>query len=323
MGSPGTVAHVLKSTDESGRGFLEGACLPFLHKAQNADGGWGYRAGTGSAVEPTAWCLLGLAKGEAADDAVERGRRWVAGAQTGEGSWPTRPETFEGNWVTALAGLALLATGGALPAIASAARWVCQSHSAEGGFRSRLAGLLSRKKVVEQDLALRGWSWTPGTASWVEPTAVALIFLHALPEELLPVGAAERRQMGEAMLYDRMCAGGGWNSGNPKVYGVSGIPQIGPTAWALLALQRQTAREENRRSLDWLASRFDSINGPTSLALASIALDAAGRRTPGFERRLAEHFEAGDFLGSVMALAQAASALREGPDLLRWPPGQD
>lgn len=311
----------MNSTESAGPGFRAGVCLPFLLQAQNSDGGWGYQAGTAAAVEPTAWCLLGLAKIDAAAEAVERGRGWLTSTQAGDGSWPTRPEIGEGNWVTALAGLALLATNGSRPAIERAAGWVCRSRSAEGGLRSRLLGLLAREKVVEQDLALRGWSWTPGTASWVEPTAVALMFLHSLPREMLPGEAAERRQMGVAMLYNRMCPDGGWNFGNPKVYGVGGIPQIGPTAWALMALQEQQAREENRRSLDWLAARFDRIHGPSSLALAYLALDAAGRAAPGFEPRLKEGFETGHFLGSVVAFAQAALALGHGPDLLRWNSG--
>jgi len=319
----GTTGNVLKPTGESGHGFRERVCLPFLRKAQNADGGWGYRSGTGSAVEATAWCLLAFAQDDPGGEEAGRGRRWLAGAQDADGSWPTRPETQQGNWVTALAGLGLLAAGAPPAEVAGAARWIGQNRSVEGGFRSRLLRLLPGKKAVEQSLTLRGWSWTPDTASWVEPTAVALIFLHALPDEILPANAAERRQMGEAMLYDRMCPGGGWNSGNPKVYGVAGIPLIGPTAWALLALQAHPAREENRLSLDWLGSRFDSIDGTTSLALASLALDAAGRPAPGFERKLCEHAEAGDFRSSVMAFAQAAFALGPGPDLLRWTPRQD
>ncbi|HVB34865.1 MAG TPA: prenyltransferase/squalene oxidase repeat-containing protein [Patescibacteria group bacterium] len=323
MDPPGAVVNVLKSTEGSGGGFRESVCLPFLRQAQNADGGWGYHAGTSSAVEATAWCLLGLAKTDAAAEGIERGKRWLAGAQLGDGSWPTRPETLQGNWVTALVGLALLATGGPLPAVASAARWVCRSRSARGGLRWRLLQLMHGKKVVEQDVALRGWSWTPGTAGWVEPTSVALLFLHALPAELVPSGSGERRQMGEAMLYDRMCPDGGWNSGNPKIYGVAGVPQIGPTAWALLALQEQAAKAEIQRSLDWLSSEFDAIDGPSSLALAYLALDAAGRSAQGFESKLAGHFETGDFLGSVMAFAQAAYALSPGPDLLRWAPARE
>jgi hypothetical protein len=323
MELPGIVVNVSKSTEDSGQGFAECVSLPFLRQAQNADGGWGYHGGTASAVEPTAWCLLALAKHELNGERVERARRWLAGTQLGDGAWPTRPETGEGNWLTALAGLAIIAADGPKQAIGNAADWVCRSRSAEGGFRVRLANLLGGKKVVEQDLALRGWSWTPGTASWVEPTAVALIFLHALPGDSVPASAAERRRMGEAMLYDRLCPGGGWNSGNPKVYGVAGIPQIGPTAWALIALQDHVDQEENQRSLDWLVSRLDAIDGPSSLALAYLALDASGRRSSDLEHRLTEHLVAGDFLGSVMAFAQAALALTPEPDLLRWAPRKD
>lgn len=317
------MVHVLKSTEDSGQGFAENACLPFLRQAQNADGGWGYHRGTASAVEPTAWCLLALAKYERNGERVEHARGWLTGAQLGDGAWPTRPETGEGNWLTALAGLAMLAADSPKQAVANAADWVCRSRSAEGGFRVRLANLFGGKKVVDQDFALRGWSWTPGTASWVEPTAMALIFLHALPGDSVPASAAERRRMGEAMLYDRMCPGGGWNSGNPKVYGVAGIPQIGPTAWALIALQEHAEREENQRSFDWLASQLDVIEGPSSLALAYLALDASGRSAFGLGSRLAEHLDAGDFLGSVMAFAQAAFALTPRPDLLRWTSRRD
>lgn len=323
MDSLGAVVNAVKPTDGPGEGFREGVCFPFLQRAQNEDGGWGYHVGTTSAVEATAWSLVALAKINAAGEAVERGSRWLAANQIGDGSWPTRPETLQGNWVTALAGLALLATGGRQSAVASAARWICRSRSAKGGVRLRLVRMLRGKRVVEQDFNLQGWSWTPGTAGWVEPTAVALIFLHALPAELVPANAAERRRMGEAMLYDRMCPDGGWNSGNPKIYGVAGVPQIGPTAWALLALQERAEKAENQRSLDWLASQYDSIEGPASLALAYMALGASQRPIPGLERKLKEHFDDGALLGNVMTFAQASFALSEGPDLLRWAPGKD
>ena len=318
MGLPAASPNVLKPTEDSGQGFADRILLPYLHKARNSDGGWGYRPGTSSAVEPTGWSLLALAKTDSKSEAVERGREWLLGAQNEDGSWPTRPETGEGNWVTPLAALVLLAIDGAPEAIAKAAQWLCRSRSGESSFRMRFARFMARKGVVEQDLSLRGWSWTPGTSSWVEPTALALIFLHHVPAALAPPEATERRRVGEALLYDRMCPAGGWNAGNPKVYGVSGIPQLGPTAWALLALQDQAEREENRRSLDWLAGRFDSIAGPTSLALAQVALEASGRPAAALEPRLAKQFESQQFLENVLAFSQSAFALRSGPDVLRW-----
>jgi hypothetical protein len=308
----------LNVSEDSGKGFADRVLLPSLRQFQNADGGWGYRPKTASAIEPTAWALLALAKNGQDGEALDRGRNWLVGARKEDGSWPTRPETEEGNWVTPLAALALAALDGPPETIRGAAEWLCRSRSGEKSFRVRLARLVARKGIVEQDLSLEGWSWTPGTSSWVEPTALALIFLHQAPPALLPAECAERRRVGEALLLDRMCPDGGWNAGNPKVYGVSGIPQFGPTAWALLALQEQPERMENRRSLDWLAREFDSIAGPASLALAHLALEANGRPAPELESRLEKRFEAQGFLDSVAAFAQAAFALRPGPDALRW-----
>lgn len=317
-GLPAEAANVLKATEDSGQGFAERVLLPFLQQNQNSDGGWGYRPRTASAVEPTAWSLLALAREAAGSEAVERGQAWLLGARNEDGSWPTRPETGQGNWVTPLAGLALVAAGDSPEAIGGAAAWLCRSRSGEGSFRVRLARLMARKGVVEQDLSLKGWSWTPGTSSWVEPTALALLFLHQVLPALLPAEAAERRRVGEALLYDRMCPVGGWNAGNPKVYGVSGIPQFGPTAWALLALQEHGEREENRRSLEWLSDRFTSIAGPSSMALAHLALEANGRPIAGLETKLEAQFASQEFLDNVPAFAQAAVALRPGPDVFRW-----
>lgn len=323
MGWPVALPNVLEASNHTQEDFSRRVCLPFLVQAQGADGGWGYRPQRASAVEPTAWSLLALGKAGGAEESLDLGRKWLAAAQNLDGSWPTRPQTARGNWVTALAGLALAAVGGPEEQIARAAQWVCESRPAEGGLRMRLAKLLVRKRAAEQDESLRGWSWTPGTASWVEPTSASLIFLRQFVPQTLRAQAAERRRMGEAMLYNRMCPGGGWNSGNPKVYGVPGIPQAGPTAWALIALQDQAGREENRRSLDWLESNYDSMAGASSLALARIALEASGRPAPPLESRLETLVAIDGFLDDVTRFAQASFALAAGPDVLRRAPAKD
>src|SRR5438105_3769687 len=63
-----------------------------------------------------------------------------------------------------------------------------------------------------------GWGWVPGTIGWVIPTAMALIALERSRQRKF-VAAAEQRRVdgGYAMLFDRMCAGGGWNAGNSIV----------------------------------------------------------------------------------------------------------
>ena len=92
--------------------------------------------------------------------------------------------------------------------------------------------------------------------------------------------AEKRKKFGEALLYDRMCAGGGWNCGNPEVYGVAGEPLVIPTTWALLALRRYPQRRENVESLAWMERNFTKIQAPASYA--------AGANMPGGIRTRSE-----------------------------------
>jgi hypothetical protein len=94
---------------------------------------------------------------------------------------------------------------------------------------------------VRFDPAKYGWAWVPGTTSWVVPTAMCIIALQKVKQAGI-VGAYvinERIEMGIAMLLDRMCPGGGWNSGNGVAFGVALDPYIDATAIALLALQQR------------------------------------------------------------------------------------
>jgi hypothetical protein len=106
-----------------------------------------------------------------------------------------------------------------------------------------------------------------------------------------------------------MCPGGGWNCGNPAVYGVPGEPLIGPTVWALLALRAHPERKENRFSLDWLAQNWMKIQSPGSLALAHIGLEAYGKQISEIRVVLAELYARGEFAWSVPVAAWTALAM--------------
>jgi len=171
--------------------------------------------------------------------------------------------------------------------------------------------LTSKRRVNAQNEAYWGWSWTEGTASWVEPTAQALIVLRTARLKPFSREAERRQELAEKMLYDRMCPGGGWNCGNPMVYGIPGEPLVGPTVWALLALRAHPDREENRISIAWLAQNWAKIQSPGSLALAHIGLGAYGKQVPEIRAALHAFYAQGEFARSVPAVAWTALAMSE------------
>jgi len=306
--------------------FRDRICLPILLAAQNADGGWGYQKEKESATEPTAWALFALAAAKSNDEsndissAIFRGRVWLRSAQLPNHSWPAFVAYPEGRWLTSLACLALLQSGESEDRVVAGAKWLCGEWPGDSKlWRVVIQKMFAKKNLVRQDSSLRGWSWTPGTSSWVEPTACALILLHDLSIAKINIPEAEkRRAMAEAMLYDRMCPGGGWNSGNSEVYGVAGEPLVGPTVWALLALQEYRDRAENQLGLKWLLSRRESIQGPGSLALAHICFQAYGAEAPSLLPALGEMHERNLFLGNVLVTAMCAVALGAPAGWLRW-----
>jgi Prenyltransferase and squalene oxidase repeat len=295
--------------------FSEEICLPYLRAAQNPDGGWGFRNGAQSRVEPTAWALVALNQAFSTSDATtnhdasERGLRYLAGSQLVDGSWPAAPGQGQGAWVTSLACWAFLSANENRDALAHGLNWLAAEKPGDAGTWFRfLRGFTSNKKVSSQNEALWGWSWTTGTASWVEPTAFALLVLRAAPQDLVPSQAASRLKLAEAMLFDRMCPGGGWNCGNPMVYGVPGEPQVSTTAWALLALREHADRIEIQQSLAWLEKNWSNIQSPASLALTQIGLNAFGRGNPKFTATLESLYQPDAIAWTVPVAAWAALA---------------
>jgi len=158
-------------------------CLEFLVTNRNPDGGWGYYPRSPSGVEATAWALMALGASHETptlDGVCGEGRQWLLKAQRGDGSWPAFPGQPQGCWVTSLASQALYLLGGPEGAVDRGLDWLVRAWPAEGSVWWRLRQSLIPSGIVRQDSSLRGWNWTPGTASWVEPTSHALLFLNSL-----------------------------------------------------------------------------------------------------------------------------------------------
>lgn len=304
----------------SSANFLGEICLPFLKSTQNADGGWGFRTAAESRVEPTAWAVLALACFDSEPETVTRGVRFLRSTQLPDGSWPASPGQTVGCWATSLACWALATDAQSRQAVGRGVRWICAEWGNDAKIAQRVVRkirLLAKKEVVSrQNDSLRGWGWTPNTASWVEPTAFALLALEQAPKELLPANASERRNLGRRMLYDRMCPGGGWNCGNPMVYGVAGDPSIPQTVWALLALRNERRGEAQTLSLQWLEKGLKGAIGIGSLALAKICLEAYGRELMNAESKFLELHEKNGLPNNVPAVAWACLALGGARD--RW-----
>jgi len=310
-----------------GASLSAASCASLLKAAQNADGGWGYRAGAQSRVEPTAWALLALQQAsrtpqrvEALAEAQRSAFQFLRAQQLADGSWPAAPGQTAGCWATSLACWALLADPDSRQAVAAGLRWLCNDWPRSANLLRRMLRHLTRgTKVSEQNEALSGWGWTPQTASWVEPTAFALLALQMAPNDLRPADSAKRMDLAKAMLYDRMCPGGGWNCGNPKVYGVAGDPSITQTVWALLALRNDAGRAEQSSSLHWLEANLagEVKKGLASLALAKICFDAYGKSWPASAPSIEQAAEASELARNVMTAAWVSLALSQHADWLK------
>ena len=220
--------------------------------------------------------------------------RLLLAARNREGSWPAfGSDDAEGCWATALAVLALAAAGRSPADWEPGIQWLLNAKGREAKWFWRWK-FQAVDNSVKFDPAKYGWSWFPGTTSWVIPTAFSLIALQKVADAVtsLEPRLSERISLGVAMLRDRMCPGGGWNAGNSAAFGVSYTPYIDATAIALLALQRDQ-EPGVRASLSWLTALLPDCRSPYSLAWGILGLSPYGRRSN----------EAGD------AIAPAANTL--------------
>lgn len=157
--------------------------------------------------------------------------------------------------------------------------------------------------LVGFDATLPGWSWVSGTAAWIQPTAFAMLSLRRAGR------SAERVEQGIAMIVDRQCSDGGWNYGNPEVFGAHLAAHIDSTGWALLALPpREDLRPVIERGLALMAT---AVARPSTMGLALGALThlAHGQDPAPFLVGLSERIGDDGARSRVDLTALAAAAL--------------
>lgn len=241
--------------------------LEFLRVSQNADGGWGYKPGGMSFVEPTAAVIGALSQDAQNTDAVQRARTLLRTLQHADGGWGIAAPDEESGWMTSCAVSAL--GQGHKDDFASAGRgtqWLLKSS----GVRIQDPTEIERtEKLLQIDARVTGWAWQQGDAAWIYPTASALMALDVTQEREHP-----RVQEGIQYLLDRAIATGGWNIGNPFMVTGNMPPTVENTAYALIALRAYGIENDTTlRAAGWLAQ--DNFT-PTAFEWAWRALYWAG-----------------------------------------------
>lgn len=240
-----------------------------LIRAQNPDGGWGYVPGGPSWAEPTVYALLALTSVGGDPQAVQRGRRFLAGLRRPDGGLAPRPEVEESTWVTVL-GL-LLDEG---PPDRAALDWVLRQTGRESTLLHRV-----RMKLLgvreEYEAAPPAWPWYPGTAAWLVPTAVTLLALRKVAAQQSGARIAERIREGERFLLVRRCADGGWNHGASRALGFQSFSYPETTGLALLALAGTTV-PDLERSLAMARRHLERCRSWEGIAWLDMGLRAHG-----------------------------------------------
>jgi hypothetical protein len=248
-------------------------------------GVWGYHARSSPASEPSALAGLALLATDGDDRAGGRlaalaTARWLASTRRPDGSLSVSADLPESGWPTPL-GLLLWAALGDFEAERSAAL---------GWLIKRKGETVPRTKgdPVGHDPTLVGWPWVAGTHSWVEPTAMALLAMGREGRASHP-----RAVEGARMLVDRAISGGGWNLGNPTVFGKVLRPMPEPSGLALLAMTWTAVTPDVvRPAMAYLNATLAGTLAPISLGWGLLGLRAWGAPPPDGPRWLASAFEA-------------------------------
>lgn len=233
-----------------------------LRAARNRDGGWGYFASRQTWIEPTALAVLALGGDAAA-------HKFLLGAQLPDGSWPANPVAGESHAVTGLVMTALVRTGAGGDAVKRGAEWLVGVTGSENTLLFRTAHFLN-PKVIEMDPSLKAWPWRKGSASWLEPTAHAMMGLRSAGTGGGIAAVHERLRDGEAMIFNRRCADGGWNHGSRRVMGHDSPSYPESTGIALYGLPKGKA--EVRPAMELARRMFAGTKSPLGRAWLAVGL---------------------------------------------------
>ena len=219
-------------------------------------------------TEPTCFALLALRSCDGPASAQIKGRQWLLTSQRQDGGWAPEPSIPISTWVTSLAAIALNGNPPAGDPGARAVRWI----KAQVGTQSSILNDLRKWFLGASRIKAspEGWSFYPGTASWVVPTVLAIVALSKSPEFRTNPSLANRVADGRRFLLSRRCADGGWSHGGSLARGEGSGSYPETTAMALLAFQGNAPADLGQPLAlveKWLANA-DSVEAESWIRIA-------------------------------------------------------
>jgi hypothetical protein len=232
----------------------------------------------------------------------DKGLSWLRKAQRQDGGWPPQPAVDQSTWVTSL-GILVLADFHETARLQAALAWLERQTGQESTFLARLRRILLGQQL-EVGEGTHGWSWFPGTAAWVMPTAMSILAL----EKIAAGAAVERIRMGREFLLARICRDGGWNHGSSRALGYEANSYAETTGVALLALHGAASPrlEAALAKAEEQLARCRSAQGQSWLRMG---LMAHGRKPVAAPEPIVEN---GSVLDSALLLLAAAAEDRRG-----------
>ena len=283
--------------------------LSELRRRELPGGGWSFSDSSQMSLEAT--CLATFSMLAERPLTTPEVVRPLLRAQLFDGSWPSFIGDGESSWTTSLAICVLNSANDSSAARERAQSWLLKTKGREGSWFWRWKFRLV-DRAVRFDPDCYGWPWLPGSASWVIPTAFSVIAIKQFTACNRTEATEKRIRLGVDMLLDRVCVGGGWNSGNSIVYGVPLLAHVDATAIALLALQDEKRTPIVQGSLRWLEQKSSNIESVDSLAWCILSLFVYQEPIDHLKTRLTALIGDGREIRNNATLATALLALKCG-----------
>lgn len=259
--------------------------------------GFANKAGGRGRPDAAAWAVLALQAAGSDAELVDKGRAQLVSAQLDDGRVCISSDQRDTIWPTPLAILAWQGSPKYRTAQQKAAQFLIE--------HADTLTQDAQDKAIGYDTALRGWSWTLGAFSWVEPTALAIIALRAARYE-----DHHRVQDAVTLMMDRQLPDGGWNVGSPVIFGRPLRPMPENTGMALQSLCGLVPRQKVEKAISYAKAQLPLLHTPLSLAWTVLGLKAWGEQIDGqsdyFARVVARQQKCGCYDTVSMGMLLAA-----------------